>query len=495
MKLYESLLIIFLFSTISFAQENKTEVAPKELEIILGIFKIVKLDFVPSTKIQVENESILNYQLIPSKREITFKGVKPGKTSVIIRNTVGDIKARYQITVTQNNNSKVVQKLKDFLGDIEGLEIGIKGDTVYAGGKIFNPSDIGRIVIILDKFPDVIRLVELSPLTQNIIAKKMQEEIQKAGMKTVSVRVVNGSFWLDGTVDSDGKKSLAEKIAIAYIPDRIESLARRTDSVQKVTKNIIENFINVNKQSSPPPTPKQLKISAQFVELTRDYNKIFGFKWSPILGGTGGSISFGKNNGGLTTATSDDSFAGTISNLFPKLAAAKSAGHARVIQSGVIITKNQVNGKISKKSEKPFQIGNGEFAKPEKAVSGFDLQVTPQILAEEKIDLKVGISVSSTVGDPPETLSNNISTSIVVKSKESAVVGGIVINKTSTDFDRNSPFGTDQVEDGSPLFTFLRSKAYLTNKSQFVVFLTPEIIESASTGVDEIKRKFKKRRR
>ena len=70
----------------------------------------------------------------------------------------GDIKARYLIKVNATDQSKVVKQIKELLGDIEGLEIGIKGDLVYVGGQIVVPSDIGRVVVILDKYPDVLRL-------------------------------------------------------------------------------------------------------------------------------------------------------------------------------------------------------------------------------------------------------------------------------------------------------------------------------------------------
>ena len=70
------------------------------------------------------NEAILAYTLIPQKREITFKGIRPGKTSVVIRNSVGDIKAKFLVTITATDQSKIVKELKDFLGDIEGIEIG-----------------------------------------------------------------------------------------------------------------------------------------------------------------------------------------------------------------------------------------------------------------------------------------------------------------------------------------------------------------------------------
>ena len=38
-----------------------------------------------------------------------------------------------------------------------------------------------------------------------------------------------------------------------------------------------------------------------------------------------------------------------------------------------------------------------------------------------------------------------------------------------------------------------RGKDYATNKSQYVIFVTPEIIESASVGTEEIRKKFRRR--
>ncbi|MCK5882655.1 MAG: pilus assembly protein N-terminal domain-containing protein [Bacteriovoracaceae bacterium] len=489
----------FLYSLTLYGQDVKTVgVIEKDIEVIMGIDHIEKYDFNASTNVQVGNSSVLRHVLIPQKRQISLKGLKAGQTSVIIRDVAGDIKAKFMVRVTVNDLSKLVQELKSFIGDVEGLEIGIKGDSIYVGGKIVVPSDIGKVVVILnnEKFKEVIRLVELSPHTQRVIAQKMQEEIQANGMKNVRTRIVNKLFWLEGFVSSNAMKTRAYNIAAAYLPENIMSLAQQEQAVEAVKKDILQNFISVNKKRKPAPIPKLIKITAQFVELSKDYNKIFGFKWAPLMSGSGGEIQIGRGSGGgLTTKSGGSTLTATISNLFPKLSSAKNAGHARIIQSGILVVKNKVEGKISKESSRPFALGTGDFTKSETAVSGFSLGVTPSILADEKIDLKIGVSVSSNIGDPPETLSNNISTEMVVKSKESAVVGGIVINKTSTGFDRNPPYGIDEYENGTPLFNFLRSKSYLSNKSQFVVFITPEIIESASTGTEDIKRKFRKRRR
>jgi pilus assembly protein CpaC len=470
----------------------------KNIEVIIGQDNDQRLDFAPHTKIEIGNESILTYQLIPAKREITFKGLKPGKTTVKIRNTVYDIKARFNVNVVQHSQSKVVQDLKEFLGDIEGLTIGIKADTVVVGGQIVVPSDIGRIVTVLDRFKDVLFLVELSPQTQRIIAQKMQDEIRGSGIKDVSVRIVNGSYWLEGTVESDGLRARAELIAGAYLPDDIENLARRNKAVKKVTgRNPIENFITVNQKKKQEPVPKLVKITAQFVELTRDYNRVFGFKWIPMMSEGGGQINIGKTENSGVTSQSSGTFGAAISNLFPKLASAKSAGYARVIQSGVVITKDKKQAKLVKTTEKQFTLGTGEFTKASNSKAGFNLDVTPKILAQEKVDLSIGIGITAAVGDTGST-ENKVSTTFVVKSKESAAIGGITVSKSSTDYDRDPPFGQNEIkegETGTPLFSFLRSKKYTSSRTQFVVFITPEIIQSASEGTKEIRQKFRQRRR
>ena len=93
MRLISSI-FIFMISINCFAQQGKN-VPEKKVEVVLGIDHVEKVDFAPSTKVQVGNDTILNHVIIPQKREITFKGLKPGQTSVIIRNTVGDIKAKF----------------------------------------------------------------------------------------------------------------------------------------------------------------------------------------------------------------------------------------------------------------------------------------------------------------------------------------------------------------------------------------------------------------
>lgn len=476
------------------AQEDANETL-KEVDVIVGLEKIITLDFVPNSILKIANENLVSYQLVPQKKQILLTGIKAGDTTLTVRDLAGDIKARYLLKVIASDQSRVVVQLKELLGDVEGLEIGIKGDAVYVGGQIVVPADIGKVVVILDKYPEVLRLVELSPQTQLVIARKMQEEMQKSNLKDVTVRVVNGSFWIEGVVNSEAESLKAEQVATAYLPDQIQNLARRTDAVQTTKKKLFENLLTINTKPKPEPPTKLFKLTAQFVELTKAYDRTFGFSWTPTIGQGGGEIQVGKSGSGGVSTSSQGTLGATISNLFPKLNSAKSAGHARVIQSGVIIVREGIEGSINKSTTINYALGTGENLKTGAAKAGFDMKITPTMMQDEKINLKILISVKATDGSAtPIELDNTVNTQIVVKSLESAVIGGVVSNKFTTDFDRDPPT-QETIENGSALFSFLKSKKYSTNRSQFVVFVTPEIIESAATGAQDIERKFRKRSR
>ena len=492
---FYSLIFLSLISLNLLAQdETPKEEVLKEIDVVMGLEKIIKLDFVPNTVVKLANENIATYQIVPAKKEINLTGIKAGETTLTLRDTAGDIRARYLVKVTASDQSKVVVQLKELLSDVEGLEIGIKGDYVYVGGQIVVPSDIGKVVVILDNYKDVLRLVELSPQTQLIIARKMQEEIQKSNYKDITVRVVNGSFWIEGVVSGEDDSRRVEQIVNAYLPDQIQNLARRADAVQSIKKRPYEILLTYNAKPKQEPIPKLFKITAQFVELTKGYDRLFSFTWTPTLGGDGGSIGIGKSNSGGVTTSSSGALSATISHLFPKLNSAKSAGHARVVESAVVVVKENVAGVIKKQTTIPYLIGAGDNAKTGSATAGFDMNITPTMLQEEKINLKIVIRVASTSNDAtPQTLDNSIDTQVIVKSQDSAVIGGVVTNKTATDFDKDGdPLA---VSEGSALFSFIKSKKYSTSRTQFVMFVTPELIESAASGASEIERKFRKRSR
>jgi pilus assembly protein CpaC len=500
------ILLTFFISFNLFAQE-RVKVRETNLNVAIGIDETIKLDYKYRTKVKLAREDLVQLILAPSKQEITFRGVKAGRVSVTIYDAAGDQRDKFIVNVTSDGNSNTVRELRELLGDIEGLKISIKGGKVIVDGEIVVPNQIGRVTTVMSKYPDVLLLIEYSKQTQLIVAREMQDAVNKNNMKDVTVRVVNGDYWLEGVVNSVPKKDLANDIANAYLPDTLSGLGQAAGGsrFQGRAKGAIANFINVNEKKDPEPPPKLIKVSSQFVELSKDYLKVFAFKWAPFMSNES-SISFGKNEAGGISTDESGTLSGTISRLFPKLQSAKQAGYARVIQSGMAVTNNDKSIMIKKSSKLNFAVGSGDGQEAKEADISFQMTTVPKISNQENVELKdLNVSVSLPNGTSgsgtPQVTTNEVRTNLTVKSKESAVIGGIMQSNSATNYDKNDPDPVTPSSDGedtgqaSTLFNLLRSKSYTTGKSQFVVFVTPEILESASKGTEEIRRKFRKRER
>ncbi|MNL77338.1 hypothetical protein D3C87_2034910 [compost metagenome] len=75
---------------------------------------------------------------------------------------------------------------------------------------------------------------------------------------------------------------------------------------------------------------------------------------------------------------------------------------------------------------------------------------------------------------------------MTVRDRQSAAVGGLIRNSTSTGYNR--PSGQK-----NPIISLYASKEFVKQQSQFVVFVTPMIKTSASAGSEQIKKKFRLR--
>ncbi|MDH4466549.1 MAG: hypothetical protein QE271_00705 [Bacteriovoracaceae bacterium] len=480
------------------------QVVTEELSLAVGLDKVVELDFPFSSQMNLGDPSLVRVEPDLKKRKITFIGLKAGNTSLTIKDSVGEEKIRYIVSVSTNDQSKVVSQLRDLIGDIEGIEIGVRGGKVFVGGEIVIPTDIKKIATVLEGYPDVLRFVDMSPQTQVLIANEMQGELRKNNFTGITVRVLNNTFWVEGTIGSEGETNTIKGIVEALLPEKIDAISSGASKLaEPPSKSSVVYFLTVKVTPQEPqknPPPKIVKVSSQFVELSKDYGKVFGFKWAPTMGPDQSQIRIGKQTDGSVTSSSSGTFSAIISNLFPKLQAFKNAGYARVIQSGMVISKDRVPASVSKQTSTPFVVGAGDSARSSEAKVGFDFNVTPTVLEDDNVELQLTIGVSvptgqSSSGGFPIVTSNNVKTTLTLKSKETAVIGGVVQNQDLTAYDKNDPSPAAQGTQPNNLFLFLRSRSQNMSRNQYVVFVTPEILISAVEGSEEIKNKFRKRGR
>jgi pilus assembly protein CpaC len=473
--------------------------------IAAGTLDILDLDFTPAPNPIIGNKQILTVEQGANPKQLRVNPLKTGSTSLIISMENGKIAKRYIYNVIKGDLSAKVFTIRHLLEDIEGITIAGLDDKIVIDGELVVPRDLDRILQVQEAYKDVVlNLVTLSKLSRDAIAKRMQKEINDdPGGVNVTVRIINDTFFLFGKVDSTADRERAETIAQTYFPEIMGSAAIRENVISTggVKKVSIRNMIQVE-DPPPSPAPKMVRVTYHFVEIGKEYLKSSFFKWVPFLT-EGAGLQIGQATTGGVATTSNGSFSGTITNLLPKLQSGANGGFSRILFSTVQMTEDKIKTELVRSEEIPYvgAVVNG-VPVTENAQTGIKVRCTPEILGDNKVRLLANVSFSTAVGNgaggKPRVINTATENQIVLRSGESAALGGLISSDTSKTVDKDPEAAGAST--GSPIFTLLRSKAFRASKSQFVVFITPKIIEDASEGTADIKAKIlnnstKKRRR
>lgn len=473
----------------------------EDLLLIAGLQSTIDLGFEPCAImeecVRVANKQIVFVQYSKDKKQLIFTPLKKGETTITVRNEKGDIGLILKTVITDNNLQRKAAELKELLRDIEGIDIKIMGDKIVVDGEVVVISDLNRLYTVVgdDSYKGVtLLLVGVSPVGMQIMAERMQAEINKPNVR---VRVFNGLFLVEGQVDSESEartvlsiaSSMVQGFAVPKLDPATMDLKGPIDVLRQKTKDPIVARLTIA-AAKPKPPEKMIRVTIDFVELSKDYLRNFGFSWIPSLD-TGGSISFGESTTGGVTSAGSGSLAGTIGNLFPKLNSAQNAGYARILEESIMIVKSGAAARFTRTLDVPIQTVNAQ-GQPNfvKQKIGPTISLTPKIIGQsEDVEMDIDFAYSGLAGKTPTALielNHTYKSSVIVKNGESAAIVNALSNTISTAFNKD-PVGTVPQ---NPLFTLLRSKAFQKNKSQFVVFLTPQIIESSSNGTEDIKSKY-----
>ena len=437
---------------------------------------------------------------VGDQRQLVMTPLKAvrGETAVSVRDTEGKLRITYVVRVQESNLERRKNEIAGLLKEVEGLEIKVVGQKIVVDGELLVPNDYARLLGVVQddvysKF--VINLATLSPIALQKTAERIRNDVN-AFAPDVYTRIVNGMVFLEGSVDSKDKADRAINVAKLYLPEVVpgNALANRGgDSVKKIERQMIHNFIVV---SAPPPKKgdKLLRVTIHFVKLSKDYLKGFGFQWMPGLTQSQAGISVGSSASGGVGA-SGSSFTATISNLFPKLNSGQEAGYVKVLRTGTLIVKNGQPASLSETKTIPFSglSATGQQSTQQSDV-GVQFNVTPKIVGQsDDVELDVDLTQRSLdglgTGGAPLISNHIVKTKLVVKSNESAAVAGVTSDDLQTDFNRTPSGSFDSNTEA--LFNLKRSKKTTKKKSQYVIFVTPQVIENAVDGTEDLKKNFR----
>jgi pilus assembly protein CpaC len=465
----------------------------KFLSLYIGVDAQEKLPQLPvDANFKGDYSKVARVSISRATQTLLFVPIKEGVATLSIYNGRGKKLFEYRIDVKKSNLTKVAREIKSLLADVEGINIKIVNNKVVVDGQILLPRDMNRIYSVVSEYgAQASSLVTLSPLAQRKIAQLIEKDI---GNPEITCRAVNEKFILEGVAKDVAEQQRAEIIAKTYVPDVIVEQAEAAQVIKKrkMAESPVINLITVS-PAAPKEPGKIIQIVLNYVELSKDYDKSFSFDWSPAISDNSG-VNFNSNStnqGGIVT-----SITGVITNLLPKLNWLKSHGHARVLESSTLLVQDGQKGEFKSIENLPYQTivvsGGSTIPQTQFAKVGLVTAVTPQVQAgrSDSIRMQLDFALSallsmSTAG--PTTSDNSMQTVIVVKSGQSAAVGGLITNNSSTDYNKLPQSTT------TPIFRLYASKAFQRNQSQFVVFVTPLIKSSASAGAEKVKQKFRLR--
>jgi pilus assembly protein CpaC len=436
-------------------------------------------------------KKISSVSYLKNTQTLHFVPKTEGIASLSIYNKSGKKIGEYRLIVRKSKLDAVAREIQSLLGDIEGVTVRILNNKVIVDGQVLLPADISRVVTVVGQFGDqAASIVTMSPMALRKISDFIARDINNP---EIEVRALNDKIILSGWANSDDERSNAQLIAQFYMPPQVLDSKEAQDKIQRrrLANDGVVNLIKVKQQPAPPPS-KIVQVVLHYVELSKDYSKSFHFQFMPNIDDSSG-IQF-QSGDASNSATSQ--FSGTINSLFPKLNWLTSHGYARVLESGTVMVKEGEKAHFERTSKMPINnvVGtSGAIASGGGEQTGIVTDVKPTLTGErsDSVDLDLSFKIMSPAGTTTSGLivaTNQIISQLVVRSTQSAAVGGLIVNNSVTGYNK-LPSGVPT----NPIISLYTSKDFSRGQSQFVVFVTPIIRSSASVGAEKIKKKFRLR--
>lgn len=272
----------------------------------------------------------------------------------------------------------------------------------------------------------------------------------------------------------------------------LTDVASNLEKVEKLIKSL----------DTPPP---QVLIEGKIVEASDTFTREIGLNWN--FSGVQTAIA-NNNTGGITTiqpslnitptqpatpamtANLNISQANFFGEVSATLAMYELDQKIKILSSPRIATLHNVQSEITQNQQVPYaqpaQTGTQPGAVPAPPTYAFkdvklSLKVTPQVTSDESVllDLEINRDLLGVVvsGQPPQVNSRQAKTKVLVKNGQTAVIGGIYQNDSSS-----AVTGIPLLKDLPVLGWLFKSSKDQNIRNELLIFLTPRILAGPITS-------------
>jgi pilus assembly protein CpaC len=396
------------------------------------------------------------------------------------------------------------ERMALYVGEVKVIRVGSVDRVAVGNGDLLSTSILknGQLIILAEAEGETKLHIWTTDQKERQIkvfiskgdAGRQVSEIQSLlrGLPGVTVRIVGGRPVIEGTVDSGGS-SLLEAIGGVY-KDMIN----------------LTNLAQVGNQ-------KMIYMNVQITEFNTNRLSELGINWlTNINGPSGGYASENTDNsnsisvltnaesplsvaqGGPITANQSLSYFGIATEITSKINLALNSGDALLLASPVLSARSGGEAEFLSGGEVPIPVSNGlgdtsvEFKE-----FGIILRIKPRadnagnIVAEVETELST-VDDSLAVNNTPGFRTRKTSTDVSLRNGQTLILSKLVSNEVSKN--TTGIIGLSKIPILGALF---RSSNFRNAKSELVIFVTPQIIDSDSevnresiARAEELKNKF-----
>jgi pilus assembly protein CpaC len=167
-----------------------TAPAQEQQVVAVGAQTVVRVDF-PIGRSALANDNVADFRILESRQEVLLIGRKAGETTLSLWDQQGTLQREILIRVRPSSGGarQITEELQQLLGGIEGIEYKEVGGTVWIEGEVLTQRDLDRINKVLESYPEVRSLVELSPMTQQLMDRAQADSVKTVQMDVTIMEV------------------------------------------------------------------------------------------------------------------------------------------------------------------------------------------------------------------------------------------------------------------------------------------------------------------
>lgn len=446
--------------------------AEKTLQVYTNESEIISLDE-RFTEYALGNDAIANCVVRRNDQygvEIVVNGVAEGTTNLIFWNAAGEMFASYTIKVKVRDLKEVLAGVRRQLRGIPGIKAKLAGEKVIVSGEVLTADDLKKVSQLLKNNDHVVNTVVLGPTALKVMAEVINDFA--GGEGRVDVRPIGQSLVLIGTVYTKGTAERIEKFAKVFHSDVVNLIKEKSIDLDISAGNMIQ-------------------VHAHFMEVNSNAMESMGASWTPF-GSLEGQTGVGESvSDGQRSKSSVWQLSGFFSNLLPRFENGRERNFGRQLKVSSVSVKSGQPAEFQSGGELGYPVVGAQGATSLAFKKyGITLKVLP-FSQGDKITLKIHVKInvptnlgaagSGFTGSYINFTNSEVETVQYCNAGESIAISGLL-----SKIDRKV-FDADPGTSGA-LFELFRSREFVQEKSDLVIFITPEVLGEAKEANLEIKR-------